>query len=115
METYLRVIPRDLFNESKLLKCIGRLVLLIHEGNSNGIEFGHNGEPFIIHLQDDGSLFISNIHFSIGDSYLFFKTTYNSKANYPLFCEYDNCDILVFDESGNYEPEFIELLTTINA
>lgn len=25
--TYLRVIPRDLFNEAKLLKCLGKLYL----------------------------------------------------------------------------------------
>ncbi len=45
-QEYTRVIPRDLFNEAKLLKCIGRLVLLIHDGDHNNISFEHDGEPF---------------------------------------------------------------------
>ena len=31
---YERVIPRDLFNEAKLLKCVGLLVLKIHDGEN---------------------------------------------------------------------------------
>lgn len=62
---YQRVLPRDLFNESKLLKCIGQLVLLIHDGNCpNGLAFTHHDEddePFIIRLMEDGHLTITNI------------------------------------------------------
>jgi hypothetical protein len=108
---YQRVIPRDLFNEAKLLKCIGRLVLLIHDGDHNNISFEHDGEPFEIYQnQDDGSLSIENIYFSIGEDRLSFYTNYNSKLNYPLFCTstQDGETYSVFDEHGNYEPEFIE-------
>lgn len=30
--SYRRVLPRDLFNEAKLLKCLGQLSLMIHDG-----------------------------------------------------------------------------------
>ncbi len=36
------------------------------------------------------------------------KTTYNSKANFPLFCEIDNYEYQVFNEKGDFEKDFIE-------
>lgn len=107
---YQRVLPRDLFNEAKLLKCIGRLVLSIHDGMGvNGMQFEHDGSHFQIELQSDGSLFIYNIRFSINGKLLFFKTIYNSKANYPLYLDYENVDYEVFNEDGEYTEEFINL------
>lgn len=104
---YTRVLPRDLYNESKLLKCIGRLVLLIEDGHAPyGLQYEHEGEPFEIGLVEDGHLTFTNIHFSIGETELFLKTVYNSKNNYPLFLEYDNVDYEVFDEHGHFTKEF---------
>ena len=114
---YTRVIPRDLFNESKLLKCMGRLSLLILDNNTPvPMSIEHNGEPFEVALLDEGALIISNLHVSIHDKIFTFKTTYNSKANYPLFLERDYCDYLVFDEQGNWSNEFVdfcEIMTDI--
>lgn len=108
--TYQRVIPRDLYNESKLLKCIGRLVLLIHDGKEvNGMTFKHDGEPFEIdQLEDDGALYITNLRFILKGKQLLFKSAYNSKANYPLYLYFDYCEYLVFDEAGEYTDEFID-------
>lgn len=104
---YIRIIPRDLFNESKLLKCIGRLVLLIHDGYTlNNMEMEHDNDAFEIGLTDDGFLTITNIVFTINNKQLFLKSLYNSKDNFPLFLEYDYCDYLVFDENGNYTDDF---------
>lgn len=111
---YERVIPRDLFNEGKLLKCIGHLVLLIHDGfGLNNLAFEHDGEPFKIALLDTGHLCITNVHFNIRGKAIFFKTLYNSKRTYPLYFEYDYCEESVFDEQGNYTPEFIEFCAAI--
>jgi len=111
--TYLRVIPRDLFNESKLLKCIGRLVLMIHDGyNINGLlKFTHDEQSFKIGLHNEGYLQVSNIIFYIKDERVDFVTTYNSKASYPLAAYYKYCEYPVFDEQGNYTDEFIEFCT----
>lgn len=112
---YRRVIPRDLFNESKLLKCLGRLILLIHDNQApQQIAFEHDDEAFIIGLMDDGYLAVSNIEFKINNVYVVLKCAYNSKSNYNLFCEYDYCDYLVFDDNGNFETEFIEFIETLN-
>jgi hypothetical protein len=109
--SYDRVIPRDLFNEAKLLKCIGRLCLLIHDGKTPiPITFDHDGGEFRISMTNDGSLIITNIEFSINNQPYYFKTTYNSKSNYPLYMEYEDVDYLVFDESGEFDKEFLDII-----
>lgn len=85
---YHRVIPRDFFNESKLLKCMGRLALLIHENKlpeGINIVIEESGEPFDIKQNNLLEIiFISNYKIKINDEYYEFGTTINSKDNYPL-------------------------------
>lgn len=112
---YNRVIPRDLFNEAKLLKCIGKLVLSIHDGlGINNMTFEHEGDPFIIGLHDEGYLSVTNIRFEMNGQRMFFQSQYNSKNQYPLFCRYDYCDYLVFEETGEYSEEFKQLCETLS-
>lgn len=107
--SYSRVIPRDLFNEAKLLKCIGLVSLKILDNMTPvPMLIEDTGEPFEIGLMDDGYLVIWNYQIYIKDRVCTFKTQYNSKSNYPLFCQYEDCEYLVFDEKGNWEPEFIQ-------
>jgi hypothetical protein len=107
---YGRVLPRDLFNESKLLKCFGLLTVRIHDAMApKGLEFEHDASPFDIALTDDGSLTITNIQLTLNGHYLFFKTTYNSKSNFPFFLEHDDCEYLVFDEQGEFTEEFQDM------
>lgn len=113
-ETYTRVIPRDFFNEAKLLKCMGLLSLMILDNKTPcDIRIQEDGEPFQIELTEDGSLFVANYPVFVKDTLCLFKTTYNSKANYPLICEYDYCEYRVFDESGNWDEEFLEFINTL--
>ena len=50
---YTRVLPRDLFNEAKLMKCMGLLTLLIHdELIPDCLKFEYDQEPFLF---PDGS------------------------------------------------------------
>lgn len=111
---YTRVLPRDLFNEAKLLKCIGRLTLLIHDKIAPiGLDFEHDGDSFNIALDDVGNLQITNIRFSFNDQILTFQTTYNSKANYPLYLIYDYCECAVFNENGDFDSDFLTILKTL--
>ena len=112
---YSRVIPRDLFNESKLLKCIGHLCLLIHNGETLPVEmnFEHNGEPFEIALLNDGSLTISNVRITIKNVECVFKTTYNSKSNYPLTVALVYDEYPVFNDQGQFDEEFIEFCNSL--
>lgn len=112
---YKRVLPRDLFNEAKLLKCVGRLTLLIHdELTIYGFTFSHDGKPFIIgRNESDGSITVLNIMFYINRIELIFKTSLNAKDNYPFYCEFESEDYLVFNEDGEYTQEFMELCSNL--
>lgn len=111
---YKRVIPRDLFNESKLLKCMGQLALKIHDETTPvpmemREEINHEGSAFRIALLDEGALMIVNLWVRIKSKSYQFKTTYNSKAPYPLFMMYENYnEVEVFDDKGEWHPDFIE-------
>lgn len=111
---YIRVIPRDLFNEGKLLKCMGRLCLLIHDRQTPALmSVGEIEEPFIIGLMDEGSLTITNLEIKIKKKEFLFKTTYNSKSSYPLYVEHEYVDYLVFNEDGHFSDDFINFCKTI--
>jgi hypothetical protein len=113
--SYLRVIPRDLFNEAKLLKCIGRLCLLIHDNTVPcKMEFVHNGEVFDIVQTQDGDLMIDNVTIKVKGKVFNFKCHLNSKSNYTLYLYCDIEGIVdVFDEAGNFEKEFLDFCKTI--
>jgi hypothetical protein len=118
---YLRVLPRDLFNEAKLLKCLGQLALILHdhEGQFN-VELIHRKPElgFIIdqHSDNDGSLYCRNLklRFCRTRRIIELSTVYNSKAPYP-FCfentrgkDVDMGD--VFNDDGTFSTEFLELI-----
>jgi hypothetical protein len=109
---YTRVIPRDLFNESKLLKCMGRLCLNILDGKTpvpiEVVEEDECAEGFTMHLSYASELMIANIRIKIKGTPVAFWTTYNSKSNYPFFCGRDETEsIEVFTDEGEYTEEFI--------
>ena len=108
---YERVVPRDLFNESKLLKCLGRLALLIHKGLEpipDGLSFENSGGAFKIDQNLCGSLYVvSGIVFKCHGVVLDFHSAYNNQSNYPLFLvAEDEGEIEVFDDSGEFTEEF---------
>lgn len=112
---YQRILPRDLFNEAKLLKCIGLVCLRILDNQTPcPMSNSEMDGAFEIALLDEGSLTITNLHINIQGKPFLFKTSYNSKANYPLFLEYDCCDYRVFDEQGNWDADFIEFCETVS-
>lgn len=109
--SYLRVIPRDLFNESKLLKCLGQLSLIAHDGidsNRNPARFQieHDGEAFNIE-QDPGTgnLYCSNIQLMVRSEAVFVGSRYNSKSPFPLVFGVD--EEPVFNDDGSLSDEFM--------
>lgn len=113
---YRRVIPRDFFNEAKLLKCMGQLSLKILDGMlPDGVEVtieDEKGKSFDIHQNDfDGCIFIKNYPTHVNGYPVVFKTILNSKAPYPLLVEIKSgkdsyYDLPVFDDDGNFTDEF---------
>lgn len=111
MSDYQRVLPRDLFNESKLLEQVGRICLAIHDNELTKLSFDHDGSPFDIQLSDEGALYVCNIEFlDVEDLPVSFTTTYNSRAKNPLLTHDIETeeDYLVFDDQGNFTIRFLE-------
>ena len=108
---YKRVIPRDFFNEAKLLKCLGAFVICIEKNPELHFTVEEDGESFDIRF--DGAsleLYCANYTFSYKEQKLYLFTPYNSKGNYPLYCRGKFSDVSVFDDNGNFSDEFLELL-----
>lgn len=113
---YRRVIPRDLFNEAKLLKCLGQLSLAIHDEIDVGKRAvphclkvrGDDGKPFKIDQREsDGGLFCSSLIFVAGSMPLILYSSYNSKSPYPLNCESLDYGVFdVFNDDGSLTSEF---------
>lgn len=112
---YTRVVPRDLFNEAKLLKCMGHLVLKILD-RKTPVEMtnSENGKAFkVVQFEEDGGLAIANLDIKIKGKSFIFKTVYNSKHNYPLLLYYEWCEYPVFDDKGEFTDEFIEFCNNV--
>ncbi len=101
-----RTIPRDFFNEAKLLKCLGRFHLQIE--NNPRIKFDFDGEAFEIKQNEsDGSLYCANYHIFIDGVFVDLFTPYNSKENWPLIIRIHDSEFYVFDENGKPMPTFM--------
>jgi len=102
------VIPRDLFNSSKILKCVGKLLLLNHNNQIN-LEYEFDNTPFNIDFDYIwNGLYITNIIFNN----LHFYVPYNSKEEWPLYCVYNDEEYSVFSNTGEITNEFKKLISS---
>ena len=98
---YRRVIPRDLFNEAKLLKSLGKLY--IEAERHPFIKIEHDGRPFkIMQNSSDGSIYVENVRISTNTP-VHCYTTLNARGDWPLYAEQSFGDetVSVFDDDGN--------------
>lgn len=108
--SYFRVIPRDLFNEAKLLKCLGQLALAIHNGVRWPLRLEHESAESGFQIEQDttdGGLFCSNLILYCGTQFIELHTPLNSKSAYPL--QFDGVEP-VFDRDGGFSDEFVRFL-----
>lgn len=103
--SYRRVLPRDAFNESKLLKCVGKLTLMIENGELPSWSFHYDGEPFnIIQDPSDGSIRVGNISFWRVSRAVDVRTPLNARDNWPALMRQGDDEYYLFSESGGYMP-----------
>lgn len=104
---YIRIIPRDLFNEGNLLKCYGRLYLNLETANAPGVWLEHEfGDAFEIDQdQDDGSITIVNVKLQVRGQYYALRRPLNSREAWPLYLMAGDTEIAVFDEHGDFTPQ----------
>ena|ERR1700760_1079310 len=113
MGHYERTLPRDLFNEADLLKCYGRLWILLQgrDGETGFLE--ETVDQFVIG-QDEGSgdTTVENLTFRIaGRAYGLYRPL-NARSPWPLWLSGKHLpeDIRVFDDLGALSPDMLKLL-----
>ncbi len=111
--TYQRVIPRDLFNEASLLKCLGKVYINLETANSDA-KLVHDGNPF--HIEQDassGALFCSNVNLFLNDFHIPLTRPLNSRAPWPLYAVMpDGEECAVFEDDGTFTAEFLTLIAS---
>lgn len=116
--TYLRVIPRDLFNEANLLKCLGRLVLIADDAcPGGGFRFvDYDGEPFRIEQDENtGAIECTSLQLLIDGRPVRLTRPLNSREAWPLYVEPANDGewfdpVAVFEDDGELTAEFAQLV-----
>lgn len=110
--SYQRVIPRDLFNEADLLKCLGKLYLMTEYRTT--VRILNSGRAFDV-VQDisDGSIHCSNICIVLNGCVFEHFRPLNSREPWPLRlrrADPDAEDFRAFDDQGNLSDEVKGLL-----
>lgn len=116
MYRYRREIPRDLFNEAKLLKCLGQLALIAHNRHYNGVPIPEGlrveyvGDWFAIDQNpSSGGLFCKTIRVYVRGKKVNVESCYNSKSPYPLAFDCGGGIGEVFNDDGSLADEFLAL------
>lgn len=114
--SYERVLPRDLFNEAKLLKCLGRLALLIHDEKLPRLRF-EQLETNNLRVELDvafSELFCPALCLHHGETELELFTPYNNREEYPLYFRVSNEDGIyegrVFNNDGSVSADLANWL-----
>jgi hypothetical protein len=125
--SYVRVIPRDLFNEGNLLTCLGKLAVKLEDTFSDPkLTFDYDSESwvqpgFIIEQDEtDGSISAINVQLLVDDVPVVLYRPLNTRSSWPLWSAWpqqsywngeDN--IRVFTEDGELNDEFVRRIKDI--
>lgn len=111
--SYHRVIPRDLFNEANLLKCLGKVVTMIQDDKIPGLqvcegqdEDGINEGFKIEQDPTDGSISVDTTCLSFHDgrgNEVHFRTGLNSKEPWPLVMDYRGSEYYPLNSKGEWQ------------
>lgn len=116
MSDYRRVIPRDLFNESALLRDLGKLWILLDETSGHNAQFVQEDVDMFDISQDpaSGNIRVKNLEFTINGELYLLERPLNSREPHPLMImrmgdpDYDLLD--VFTDEGRLSDEMKDLL-----
>lgn len=113
---YTRVLPRDLFNEASLLKCLGRLWILLDKTTDHAAQFDTEDTDDFAIQQDpnSGAIFAANVEFSVRGNRVALSRPLNSRQAWPLYAETEDDSIAVFDEAGDLSTEMRAFIAAPN-
>lgn len=118
MSHYLRVIPRDLFNEGNLLKCYGQIYLNLERLNVDAqlLDDGSldDGSPFRITQDLDGNLTVLNVYLRVRGTRMPLRRPLNARSPYPLYMGFERYgeedELAVFNDDGTFSKEMLDFL-----
>ena len=119
MNNYLKlVLPRDAFNQAKLLKGIGMLTLYMHDckfGLDELMTYEHDPvieDQFVVCLDDsEGGFYLDNVRFfDTNNEDIYFFHPCNCQLNHTLCFRYKGESENVFNEDGSINSVFLKLL-----
>lgn len=102
-----RVLPRDAFNDANLLKCIGKLTMLIEDGLIDWLQYEYDGGAFDIRQDEtSGATYVNNITFTTkSGQYVQHERPINSRDNWPLELIIGDNTYYAFNEEGEFMPD----------
>lgn len=113
--SYKRIIPRDLFNESNLLKCLGHVYIGLETAGKHQASLTLISRDMGFKVDQnkaDGALSATNVSFRIaGKPYLLYRPL-NSREPWPLYAQLDCWDepTEVFNNDGTLSNAFLGLI-----
>jgi hypothetical protein len=116
MTNYIRVIPRDLFNESKLLKCLGALYIESEHHEGLSVERAYHAEGSrdgfeIVQDQDSGAIYCRDVVVTYRGRVLHCYTGLNARGPYPMYADHEDETVAVFTVDGRLSEEFLAIGT----
>lgn len=115
--SYIRVIPRDCFNEGNFLKCLGKLWIETQafrsmDEKTGTVLFRYNGKPFAFEQDADGALYVTNVRVFLHGQLCTLRRPLNSREAWPLYLSTANGleDVEVFDKDGNLSAELLSII-----
>lgn len=109
---YTKVIPRDLFNKGSLLKCIGRISLLIEDGKApDGMRLEHTNPTSGFEMDQSpssGDLCCVNLTLVTKAGRAHVWRSLNSREAWAVYvAAAEHEDIEVLDGNGDFTKEFL--------
>lgn len=109
---YHHVVPRDLFNEGNLLKCLGKLTLYIQDGCLPRLQLAESALASGFKIEQNeatGGIFCRN-YLLVGHLYndrlpVFHERPLNSRDPWPLFLYIEDQGFQVFNDDGTLTEE----------
>ena len=111
---YARVMPRDLFNEAKVLSMHLKLIEDFNAGRlPKGFSISVSGDDIDVRLTENGDLYLGNVEVSFNGTPVDVQIAYNAGKNvrFPMQVTAEDMDawsVTVYDDNGTLDAEFVE-------